>query len=213
MPKAAKTICPGYGCRSIVPAGTRCERHEKQRHQEASRDRGTSTERGYTYRWNERSKRYRTEHPLCVPCQLKDRIIGTECVDHIVPRHSCAELFWDEDNWCSMCWRCHSIKTRKEPRTIWIPRKDRLVICGLPGTGKTTLAKELGLPYWDADDYGDAHDIASVQQRRNQWIAQRTGSFTVIVASPLSASLIACSISGLVRHLTSVWVARAKREV
>lgn len=211
MPQAAKRICTHPGCYTITTE-SRCERHKKEHKTWAKKKRETTAERGYDNRWTEASKSYRRENPLCVPCQLRDRITATECVDHIIPRHSCEELFWDRDNWCSCCWYCHGVKTKKEPQTLWIPRKDRVVICGLPGTGKTTHAKEIGQPFWDADDY-DYTTIEQIQTMRSQWVSAQRGAFTVIVASPLTASLVACSIGGVVKHMTQQWVRREIRSV
>lgn len=35
-------------------------------------------------------------------------------VDHIIPHRGDMKLFWDEDNWQSLCKHCHDVKTAKE---------------------------------------------------------------------------------------------------
>jgi 5-methylcytosine-specific restriction protein A len=215
MALSPKTICPGAGCNRIVPIGERCERHrqqdKRQRWKQADERRGTTAERGYGSRWQEASEGYRSAHALCVPCLLQDRVTATRCVDHIVPRHCCEELFWDSDNWCSMCNRCHARKTRKEPKASWVPDRKRIVICGLPGTGKTTAAKAIGLPYWDADDYPWLTIAESIERERGGWMARHSGPCVVIVASPVTAATLAARMQGMVRHMTTQYVSRAAR--
>lgn len=163
----------------------------------------TPSERGYDARWRELSERYRREHPLCVPCRLVNVVRPSRCVDHIVPRHSCAELFWERENWAAMCFSCHSRKTAKEPRESWRPRRDRIVACGLPGTGKTTWARWSGLPYWDADERPELLTIDAIRAARDEWIDGQRGACVVIVASITTASLIAARLRGVTKHFTT----------
>jgi 5-methylcytosine-specific restriction protein A len=48
-------------------------------------------------------------HPLCVKCGR-----AASLVDHILPHKGNQELFWNSDNWQSMCATCHNIKTASE---------------------------------------------------------------------------------------------------
>lgn len=164
--------------------------------------RASTAERGYGARWQQESEVYRKKHPVCVPCLLVDRVRPSQCVDHIVPADSCPSLFWEASNWCAMCFRCHGRKTRLEPQHSWQPRPDRLVVCGLPGVGKTTFAKASGFPYWDADDYPELVTSESIVAARERWLDQQRSSRVVIVASPITASQLAARIGGMVVHLT-----------
>lgn len=166
--------------------------------------RRTSAERGYDSHWSDLSSAYRREHPLCVHCQLRERLAPSECVDHIIPIACCPELRLDPDNWQALCWSCHSYKTTKEPRYPWRVDRSRLVLCGLPGTGKSTLAKEIGAPYFDADELA-LRGVDAIVKARDQWISERSrGPITVIVASGITASMVAAKIRGRVQHLTTM---------
>lgn len=164
--------------------------------------RQSASQRGYSSTWQTYSKQYRRLHPLCVQCLLDDRVKATACVDHIVPKHSCPELFWHAENHASLCQRCHGIKTRKEPQSAWQPRCDRIVVCGVPGTGKTTFAQQTGYPYFDAAEL-ELCTIDSIVAARDEWIARQTGACVVIVESIISASQLAARLHGVARHMTS----------
>jgi hypothetical protein len=135
----------------------------------------------------------------------------SRCVDHIVPAHSCPELFWEETNWGAMCLVCHGVKTRREPQQSWTPRHDRIVVCGLSGTGKTTFARSLGVPYWDADERPELATIEAIVAARDAWVNQQRGACAVIVASLTTASLIAARLEGVVHHCTEQFVERPAR--
>ena len=65
-------------------------------------------------RWRKASKLHRSRQPLCVECEKQGRIKAASLVDHIVPHKGDVELFWDESNWQSLCWKCHGYKSQKE---------------------------------------------------------------------------------------------------
>ena len=50
-------------------------------------------------------------HPLCAECQRHGRVTAATVVDHIIPHRGNMELFWDRDNWDSLCAPCHNKKT------------------------------------------------------------------------------------------------------
>ena len=72
--------------------------------------------RGYTRAWRRAREAFLAHHPLCVHCLAKDPPLITAAtdVDHIVPHRGDPVLFWNHDNWQSLCHECHSIKTAKE---------------------------------------------------------------------------------------------------
>lgn len=171
----------------------------------------SAAERGYDARWQRASMGYRQRNPLCVECWLAGYVMPSTCVDHIVPIHSCPELRMDPENWAALCSACHGRKTRMEPQASWEPRRDRIVVCGWPGCGKTTFAKASGLPYWDADERLELSSVESIVAAREQWIEEQRGLFIVIVASTMTACLIAARVRGVVKHMTEQFVERAPR--
>ena len=79
--------------------------------QEQDARRGTAHERGYTRRWAAAAKRHLVEHPLCAACEAVGRVTAATIVDHITPHRGDQALFWDRDNWQSLCKPCHDRKT------------------------------------------------------------------------------------------------------
>ncbi|MFK3973764.1 HNH endonuclease [Pseudomonas sp. NPDC087358] len=95
-----------------------------QRHKPAAPDtpphrtpeqlRGTSSERGYGYRWQKAREGFLRKHPLCVHCEQRGRVTAATDVDHITPHRGDKDLFWDRQNWQGLCHPCHSVKTATE---------------------------------------------------------------------------------------------------
>jgi len=64
----------------------------------------------YTYKWQKARDHYKRLNPFCVRCGKPVFV-----VDHIIPHRGDAQLFWDMDNWQSLCETCHnSFKQRFE---------------------------------------------------------------------------------------------------
>lgn len=110
--------CLAPGCRAVVEFG-RCPAHRRQQDQR----RGSARARGYSARWERRARAFKGSYPLCGmrPCgkppvmsQCRDegRVTAAAHVDHVIPHRGDDALFWDEDNWQSLCAACHSRKTR-----------------------------------------------------------------------------------------------------
>jgi len=74
----------------------------------------TSSQRGYNYRWQQARERYLLDHPLCVYCARKGMTTAASIVDHIVAHHGDQELFWDQENWQSLCKTCHDSDKQRE---------------------------------------------------------------------------------------------------
>lgn len=111
-------------------------------------------------RWKQASRQYRKQNPICAACERMLRGNAAQCVDHVIPHGGDYDLFWDVDNWQSLCHRCHNAKTAWETAgytVYWPQRFDRVVIQGKPGVGKTTLAQRIGEPdrTWDMDLVGE----------------------------------------------------------
>lgn len=50
-------------------------------------------------------------NPLCAHCLIDGAITAATVVDHIRPHRGDMRVFWDSDNWQSLCASCHGRKT------------------------------------------------------------------------------------------------------
>ena len=74
-----------------------------------------SHQRGYNRQWRKARLVHLAQEPLCRFCLGLDCIVEATVVDHIIPHKGDKDLFWDTDNWQSLCKTCHdSIKSRME---------------------------------------------------------------------------------------------------
>ena len=71
---------------------------------------GSSSERGYGYAWQQARLRFLAANPLCVMCLAMQprRVTVANVVDHIVPHKGDQGLFWDEANWQALCAPHHN---------------------------------------------------------------------------------------------------------
>jgi len=78
--------------------------------------RGSSTARGYGYRWQQASKAFLLEHPLC-QCEDCDegrkRLTASSVVDHEPPHNGDMQKFWDRKTWRALAKVCHDRKTAR----------------------------------------------------------------------------------------------------
>jgi len=63
----------------------------------------TTDQRGYTYAWEKARAAYLRKHPLCVMCQDEGITRLAQVVDHKVAHRGDKQVFWDSDNWQSLC--------------------------------------------------------------------------------------------------------------
>lgn len=73
--------------------------------------RGSSSERGYSSRWQRFRLVYLAEHPLCEVCKTAGRVEAATDVHHIDGRGPLGERGYDPANLESLCHSCHSKKT------------------------------------------------------------------------------------------------------
>jgi len=142
----AKRPCRQPGCPNLVESGY-CEKHKKNEWHKYDDKRGTSSERGYNARWRKARLIYLGKHPLCVECEKEGKAEPGTIIDHIIPHKGDMKLFWDTSNWQGLCKRHHDIKTAEEtgfkkdlyyPRYLTPSRIPLFIVCGAPGSGKTT---------------------------------------------------------------------------
>jgi 5-methylcytosine-specific restriction endonuclease McrA len=100
----------------LVHGAGRCDKHLRQAKQDQQLRRGTAAQRGYGYRWQKASKIFLANNPLCVYCQRDGRITAATTVDHCIPHRGDPDLFWDQDNWQSLCTKCHNSRKQSEER-------------------------------------------------------------------------------------------------
>ncbi|MCQ4257463.1 HNH endonuclease signature motif containing protein [Stutzerimonas stutzeri] len=96
---------------------------------QSDKRRGSSTARGYGYRWQLAREDHLRRQPFCSMCSTNTRPVLALIVDHVIaPRLKEAKasgdaeqlarawkLFWSRDNWQSLCKHCHdSVKQRLE---------------------------------------------------------------------------------------------------
>lgn len=69
----------------------------------------TSAERGYGYAWQKARAGHLRSHPLCVMCdEIDGKYTAATVVDHKAAHRGDQALFWDTDNWQSLCAHHHS---------------------------------------------------------------------------------------------------------
>lgn len=113
MPHVAHALCVG-GCGRIVARGycDSCRRHAAGRER-----RGSSTQRGYGYKWQCYSRDRLRRFPLCVDPDKRHPglVVLAEHTDHIEAVHGPEDpRFWDSANHQSLCQPCHSAKTVRD---------------------------------------------------------------------------------------------------
>lgn len=113
-----KKPCAHSGCPRLAIAGERyCDAHKqtaKKRKQAIDLLRKSSCKRGYGRAWQGYRKLFLAEHPVCINCKRKGRIVLATVVDHIKPHRQDMTLFWMEGNHQALCKRCHDRKTASE---------------------------------------------------------------------------------------------------
>lgn len=72
---------------------------------------GSSTSRGYGYRWQRARLVFLAQHPICdgPACEYPSNE-----VHHVIPHRGDQGLFWDVANWQALCKQCHSAETARE---------------------------------------------------------------------------------------------------
>lgn len=111
MPVKAPRLC---GCGERVPSGARCKCQAKadaERKARFDKVRPSSSSRGYTGAWQKARDAFLRKHPFCRMCGD-----AAQVVDHIRPHKGDKEMFWDRDNWQSLCTPCHSGPKQRQER-------------------------------------------------------------------------------------------------
>lgn len=130
MPTRPKSICRAPSCGLLIAAPGYCDKHKKAVRKQEDERRGTAAERGYDSKWAKARGFYLRKHPLCVYCKREGKITAANVVDHII-NHKLKDaidsgdevriakaraLFWDSDNWQSLCKPHHDSDKQAEDR-------------------------------------------------------------------------------------------------
>lgn len=75
--------------------------------------RGSSSARGYDWRWSKAARQHLSANPLCVGCLARGRPVAAVLVDHQVPHKGDMALFWDQSKWQSLCKWDHDVVKQK----------------------------------------------------------------------------------------------------
>ncbi len=155
----------------------------------------------YTSKWKRVRKQFLFSNPRCVMCLAMNKQKSANVVDHIIPHCGDSFLFWDENNYQSLCDRCHNSKTwyetsksQKLPSNIKPKSKDITILFGAPSSGKTTYANTQSCTVIDFDeikkkisgkDYDmQEHFIPTCIADRNKMIEQTKGKLIIIATLP-----------------------------
>lgn len=109
--------CAAPACRALVRGVRYCPKHEHLTRavaKEYDDRRESSTQRGYSYKWQQARKGYLAKHPLCAECERQGLTAAATELDHITPHKGDKDVFWDRSNWEGLCRPCHSRKTATE---------------------------------------------------------------------------------------------------
>ena len=119
MPHKPRRPCRHPGCPNLCdPGEVYCKAHISEseptvRAREYERFRGSAASRGYDSRWQKARLSFLRAHPLCAECAKAGRYTAATVVDHIIPHRGDQKLFWDPDNWQSLCKYHHDQKTAR----------------------------------------------------------------------------------------------------
>jgi 5-methylcytosine-specific restriction protein A len=110
MPSRPLRPCCHVGCTELVVKGY-CIKHTPEPRQ-YDKHRGSSSERGYDYRWQRFRDRYLKLNPLCVDCLTQGNIEPAVDVHHIVKLTEGGKRL-EPSNCKPLCHVCHSVRTRR----------------------------------------------------------------------------------------------------
>ncbi len=116
MPLKAPTPCRYPGCAIALPTPGYCDKHRGAAHRDYGRARrGFDTERGFyqSAAWRAVRAAFLREHPVCVRCEGRGRLVAAVVADHVLPLKDGGARF-DWTNLQALCVSCHNSKTAGE---------------------------------------------------------------------------------------------------
>jgi len=118
MPEAPLKQCAR--CKRVLTRDPYCPACTEIKNKQYQNNRNKDWQHLYGSKWQKARWYYLRKHPLCEECLRNDittPLIDKKyqgVVDHIVPHKGNVKLFWDRNNWQSLCTSCHNKKTAKE---------------------------------------------------------------------------------------------------
>lgn len=158
MPSAAARPCRHHGCGILSRDGSGfCQTHKSDVKKASNFTKQLSRHvRGYGSAWEKlRIVILRRDGGLCQVCKAGDRLNPGEIVDHIKPKTEGGTD--DPENLQTICKPCHTMKTALESargghhvqfEPEWLPQSvvPVIVVCGPPGSGKSTYVQQRAIP-------------------------------------------------------------------
>jgi predicted kinase len=148
--------------------------------------------------WKHARERHLFKNPRCVMCLASNRQTVANEVDHIIPHRGDELLFWDRENYQSLCKSCHSEKTYYEtiksnllPKSMRIKSNDITFLIGAPCSGRRAWAKKQNKKIIDFDNIKrevsgsepyemDSRYMSTCLAVRNQIISKTEEPFIII---------------------------------
>jgi len=165
------------------------------------------------------------ERPLCQHCGTAP----ANEVHHVRRLRDHLELAYDWGNVEALCKACHSELTRQErfnrpDRITWQPVSDRWVVCGAPGSGKTTWLQNnmtTDAVTWDMDaraaelgypNYPRPHSVMRQLLRERDDFVTRASHLRQPIGAIVSATNVAYNVARKLRA-GLVWCRWPEKEV
>lgn len=109
---SAAVACP-CGGRKRNGVCDRCGPSRARQRRDYDRQRGSSTERGYDYRWQRFRKLYLAMYPLCCDCMEHGVVTAATDIHHKAKLREYPELKYDNDNLMALCGKHHDARTAR----------------------------------------------------------------------------------------------------
>lgn len=105
-------FCNHRGCKEIIKHGERyCEAHQQDINQH-DKFRGSSSSRGYDYKWQQFRLRYLRANQLCLDC-LKIGLVEPAVDVHHIHKLRDGGKKLDPKNCMALCHECHAVRTNR----------------------------------------------------------------------------------------------------